>query len=245
MKVSLIFISFILLVFTPFISAQQPPVFQPGIQFTEGFSIEFSEISSYEFGKDISFIAHVFNLSNGVRLINTTVDCDYHLFDNQGRALINQQPMIFSNDGLDWDFIALKGNFSRLGSYSYLVVCNDSAAGLGGFVAVGMDITADGKQEKIFPLEFSIILFGLILIIFGLSKERYRILQVMGGLIWMVMGILTLFPGYSFINWTTLTGKVLGFILIGMGFYIFIEPSFSRDEQDKHFTQGGGVDDFQ
>ncbi len=100
---------------------------------------------------------------------------------------------------------------------------------------------------KVFPIEFSIIFFALVLIIFGLSKERYRVLQVTGGLIWMIMGILTLFPGYNLINWTTLTGKVLGFILIGIGFYISVEPAFSRDEQNEYFEQGnkrGGEDDF-
>lgn len=240
MKFSYTFIFLFLLVFTlSFVSSQAPPSFQPGVLFSEGFSIEFTEINDYGFGKDIFFNAHVFNISNGVRITNSSTDCNYHLFENTGDALISQQLMQFDNADLDWDFMVLRSNFTRLGAYSYLVVCNDSAANLGGFVSVGMKITADGKPEKIFPLEFSIVLFGLILVLFGLSKERYRLLQMMGGVIWIIMGVITLFPGYGLINWTTLTGKVLGFILIGMGFYFFVEPSFSRDEQDEYFTQEG------
>ena len=49
------------------------------------------------------------------------------------------------------------------------------------------------------------------------------------------MGVITIYPGYSFINHTTLLGKALGFILVGLGFYFLIEDSFSRNKQEDSF----------
>ena len=242
MKFSPLIIFFILLVLTvSFVSAQPP--FPSQVLFDEGFIIEFSQVDNYQFGRDLLFNAHVFNISNGVRILNASTDCNFHLFDTIGIHIINQNPMPFDSVGLDWELSILRGNFTRLGSYSYLVVCNNSAANLGGFVTVGFEVTPDGKPSDVFPVEFSIILFALVLIIFGLTKERYRILQIIGGMIWIVIGVITLFPGYNLINWTTLTGKLLGFSLIGLGFYFLIENSFSRDEQDAYFTQRGGEND--
>ncbi len=65
----------------------------------------------------------------------------------------------------------------------------------------------------------------------------------MGSMVIIVMGIITLFPGYSFINWTTLLGKALGFGLIGVGAYFLIDDAFSRDEQEVHFKVRGGEDE--
>ncbi len=58
----------------------------------------------------------------------------------------------------------------------------------------------------------------------------------------MVSGVLTLFPGYGFINHSTLMGQLLGTIGIGLGFYFMIEDSFSKDEQDEWYTQEEGGD---
>ena len=235
MKFSLIYFFLFLLVLTPMVVAQ-PPVF-PDVQFTEGFAVEFTQIQTYEFNQDILFNAHVFNLSNGVRIINTTTDCNYHLFDNRGTHILNQIPMNFDLAGLDWEINVLQPNFTRLGQYSYLVVCNDSSNNLGGLVSVGIEVTADGKEFQKFPQEFTLIIFGILFIVAGFVKERFRLLQFVGSVLLIVMGMLTLWPGYSFMNWTTLTGLTLGTILIGTGFYFMLEPAFSREKQDEYFEQ--------
>ena len=237
MKFPLIFLFLFLLVLTPMVLAQPPSSF-PVVQFTEGFAIEFTIIESYEFNQNILFNAHVFNISNGVRITNTTTDCSYHLFDNTGMHILNQIPMGFDVVGLDWELSVLQPNFTRLGEYSYLVACNDSTGNLGGLVSVAFEVTGDGRPFRIFPHQFSFIFFSFLLIGLGLVKERFRFFQYMGSILMMIMGVLTLFPGYSFINWTTLTGLALGTVLIGMGFYFLLEPAFSREEQEEHFEQG-------
>ena len=237
MKFSPIFLFLFLLVLTPMVLAQPPSSF-PAVQFTEGFAIEFTQVPAYEFNRDLTFNTHVFNLSNGVRIDNSSTDCNYHLFDNRGAIVLNQQPMVFDVLGLDFEIVVNQNNFTRLGEYSYLVVCNDSTNDLGGLVSVGFELTADGKPSRPFPIQFSLILFSFLSIGVGLVKERFRFFQYMGSILMMILGVLTLFPGYSFINWTTLTGLSLGTILIGMGFYFLLEPAFSREEQEEHFDQG-------
>ena len=237
MKFPLIFLFLFLLVLTPMVVAQPPASF-PAVQFTEGFAIEFTQVPAYEFNQDLTFNAHIFNLSNGVRIDNSSTDCNYHLFSNTGALIINQQEMVFDTFGLDYEISINQGNFTRLGEYSYLIVCNDTSNNLGGLVSVGMELTADGKPSQPFPIQFSLILFSFFLITVGLVKERFRFFQYMGSILMMILGVLTLFPGYSFLNWSTLTGLALGTILIGMGFYFMLEPAFSREEQEEHFEQG-------
>ena len=236
MKSNLLFLFLFLLVLAPFISAQPPPQTQFNVNLDVGLDIDFPKITALRINEPFKFNFHVFNRSNGLRVDNSSTNCVFHLFDNKGDHIVSEMNLPFLVLDGDWEADIKRGNFSRLGQYSSLVDCNDG--GFGGFVSFPLDVTADGFLEKDFPKEFSVILFGLLLIIFGLSKERYRMLKHIGGILWIIMGVITLYPGYGFINWTTLLGKVLGFILIGGGFYVWLEDSFSRDEQDAYFEQG-------
>lgn len=130
---------------------------------------------------------------------------------------------------------------SQLGTYRVGGFCKDGSVTQ--LVDFDFDVTANGEPFQNFPTAFVIIILGIVFIILGFFKERFRLFKHMGSIVLMVMGVITLFPGYSFINWTTLTGKVMGFSLIALGFYFLIEDSFSRDEQDERFTQRGGEDE--
>ena len=72
----------------------------------------------------------------------------------------------------------------------------------------------------------------------GFVTERLRMFKHLGSILLIIVGIITLYPGYNFINYSTLLGKALGFILIGLGFYFWIEDSFSRDKQEEGFNEG-------
>lgn len=97
-------------------------------------------------------------------------------------------------------------------------------------------ITGDGEPPQDFPTQFSIIIFGFLLIGAGLINERMRLFQYAGAMLIMVMGVLTAYPGYSFINWSTLTGKALSSIFIGCGAYFLLEPAFSRNIQTPRYS---------
>lgn len=127
---------------------------------------------------------------------------------------------------------------SDLGQYRVGGFCKDGSVTQ--LIDFTFEVTADGKDFQAFPNQFAVIGLAFILIIFGLFNERYTLLKHMGSIILMVMGVLTLFPGYNFINHTTLFGLALGSALIGIGFYFLIEGSFSRTEQEETFNQDQG-----
>jgi len=237
MKFSPIFIFLFLLVLTPFIFAQPPA--QVNLNIDTGIGIEFTKIEVFENNQVHFFNVHAFNRSDGVRLTNATTQCFLHLFDNTGFHVVNQVEMEFDTLGLDWDLNITGGNFTRNGEYSTLVTCN--ATTIGGFASFGFEVTQDGLANVVFPQQFSVIALGIILIMFGLLNPRYNLMKSMGSMFLMVMGILTLFPGYNNISHTSLFGLVLGSILIVMGFWFLIEDAFSRTSQEERFHQDQGI----
>ncbi len=139
-----------------------------------------------------------------------------------------------------FNFTLTADQTKQLGEYSVGGFCLDGS--VTNIVDFTFDVTADGQPFNVFPSEFSVILFSFLLIALGLFQERLRMFKHIGSILMMVMGVLTLFPGYSFTNWTTLQGLGLGTVLIGLGFYWLIEDNFSREEQDDSFEQEGRGD---
>lgn len=124
----------------------------------------------------------------------------------------------------------------ELGGYRVGGFCKDGSVTQ--VVDFTFDITADGKPFQAFPNQFALIGLAFILIITGLLNVRLTLLKYMGSITLMIMGVLTIFPGYNFINHTNLFGLSLGTVLIGTGFYFLIEDSFSRGKQDERFNRG-------
>ena len=153
----ILILSFLLLI--PFSSAQPPFVEIP--VFSEGYYVEFTPLGNYKNGENIQFHAHVYNISNGVRIDNSTTDCVFHLFNRTGEHVINNINMTFDLVGLDWDYEVLGGNFTTNGDYAYLVTCLDSTNELGGFVAVEFRVTTLGDNIE----TAESVLYALLLIV--------------------------------------------------------------------------------
>ena len=230
---------FLLILVTTLVTAQ-PPIFTQFVD--EGLTIDFVKITIQQQNKDFQYNFHVFNTSNGIRLTNSTTSCNFHLFMNDGVHIIQEMSIPFDVSGEDWELTVKGNNFTRLGEYAYLVDCS-STEGLGGSVSVGFEVTADSKERDTFPVEFSIIFFAFLMIAFGITEERRKLFKYAGAIMFMVMGVKVAWEGFGFINYTTLTGQLLSTVLIALGFYFLIEDSFSRDDQDQHFTQKGGAED--
>ncbi len=123
----------------------------------------------------------------------------------------------------------------QLGIHQASMVCCDGGAC--GTDTFEIEITGDGFQADVFPLEFSILIAGLVLIVVGTTQEKLRFFKHMGGILVMIMGVVTLYPGYANLNYSTLQGLALGSGSIGLGFYFLIEDSFSRDVQEQSYGQ--------
>jgi hypothetical protein len=160
-------------------------------------------------------------------------DCNITISYPNGTAFINNSPM--TNDVSYRNITITQAQNRELGILKAIHSCNNGTdAGLETF---DIFITADGREFKDFPNQFFIILLGVGFVVLGSLVDKLRLFKYLGGVLFMVMGVLTLYPGFNFINWSTLMGKAFGFILIGMGFYFLIEDSFSRSKQAEHPDQ--------
>lgn len=186
------------------------------------------QIQSFQYNEEFDLKRPCFN--NGF-FCDTSFICNITLLYPNGNVLINNQVM--TNQGSYRNITVSKLSNDQLGFIQGIESCsNSTSAGPDTFT---ISITGDGKPFQIFPQQFFIIIFTLVLVIIGLTQEKLRMFKHLGSVMMMIMGIITLYPGYSFINYSTLLGKGVGFVLIGLGFYFLIEDSFSRNKQEDGF----------
>ena len=169
---------------------------------------------------------------------SSTTNCNVSIFAPNQEILLSGIQATPTANLASYNFTLNSTQTSQLGQYSVGGFCLDGS--VTNIIDFTFDITADGKPFEAFPNQFAVILLGFLLIAFGLLNVRYTLLKHTGSIILMVMGVLTLFPGYNFINHTTLFGVALGSILVGIGFWFLIEDSFSRTKQEERFNQDQG-----
>lgn len=174
--------------------------------------------------------------NNGTYCSSSAV-CNITISYPDGRLLTNNQLM--TNQNSFHNLTLTNFNISELGIHSVVMICND----VGGDIAGNgkntfeIEVTGDGFSFRTFPLQFSVIFLGFVLIIVSYFDDRMRLLRVAGGITLMGMGVVTLFPGYANFNYSTLQGLILGVVIIGLGFFFTIQDAFSFDKQVDHFDQ--------
>ncbi len=160
-------------------------------------------------------------------------ECNITIMYPDKTLLFDNEPM--TNQGSYYNITIIQPNNNQLGVMEAIQSCyNGTKAGRDTF---NIEVTADGNSFRVFPTQFAVIIFSFILISSGFFIERLKLLTLGGSILMMLMGVVTLYPGYSFINHSTLMGKGVGTTLIGLGFYFLIQDNFSRSEQDERFTQ--------
>ncbi len=169
---------------------------------------------------------------------SSTTNCNVSIFAPNQETLISGIQGTSTANLAEYNFTLSSNQTSQLGEYTVGGFCLDGS--VTNVIDFSFDVTADGKPFEAFPNQFAVIALAFILIIFGLFNDRYTLMKSMGSIILMVMGTLTLFPGYNFINHTTLFGLALGSSLIAIGFWFLIEDSFSRTEQEQRYHQDQG-----
>ncbi len=160
-----------------------------------------------------------------------SAECNLSVFDPAEIILLDGISATRASTGAFYNFTVNNTQTNVLGTYRVGGFCKDGSVTQ--LIDFTFDITADGKVFHIFPTQFGVILFAFLLVGLGVFQEKLRLFKHLGSILMMIMGVLTLFPGYAFINWTTLMGKAIGFSLIGLGVYFLIEDSFSRDTQEE------------
>lgn len=196
MKRILIFLLVMSILVLPGVMAVPP--FIQGNAFTEGYEIQFPAEFDLVQNQNYTFSFHVFNISNGkaINETNSATTCNFHLFDNASNHLVQIQKNTVA-DFFDYKFLVVGGNFSTIGSYSYIIQCEDQAGDLGGFESVEFYVTANGQMAEEADVKFyiGIIFFFLsisILLFIGFYKEGKWQMKMTYGLFSYVFFIIAL-----------------------------------------------------
>ena len=87
---------------------------------------------------------HVMN-TTGLLLDNSTVSCEFHLYNSSGNHIIKNPYMDFSSSGVDFEQ-KVSASLAQTGVYTYIINCNTSL--IGGFLSTEFEITPSGKDEE-------------------------------------------------------------------------------------------------
>lgn len=151
-----------------FISAV-PPFAQENV-FTEGYEIKYPQDGTLKLNLNHTFSFHIYNISNGVPIDNSSTNCIFHLYESSGKHILEVNAEYDTGSlNNEWEVFVDGGNFSELGEQCYLIQCNSSLLGLGGFASVGFEVTPSGNPsptsgESILYFVFVTVLFGIFLL---------------------------------------------------------------------------------
>lgn len=135
-----LFFLIVILVTTSLVQSA-PPVTQIQ-EFAEGFIIEGSPQEYLTQNQDYQYNFFVFNISNGVKVTNTSVSCIFYLADDSG-AVIYYSHVPYNSPGY-FGLTISGGNFSRLGHYGYGTNCNSSI--MGGSTVSFFEVSPSGYE---------------------------------------------------------------------------------------------------
>lgn len=91
-------------------------------------------------------------------------------------------------------------------------------------------VTFTGSDETAFPVQLTILLIGFIGIGISYLNKRLRLMKIGGAIIAMVIGVLTIYPGYAGLSFDNVLGLLVGFVSIGVGGYYALEDFWTKDE---------------
>ena len=220
-----VFIPLFLLLISISIVLAVPPVTEVFLGDT-GFQIEYPYFPYIQQGRDFDFNAHVFNLTSGNPIV-TGATCYFHLYNNTGKHLLELEDNVTSHN-FDYIFNVGGRNFTRIGSYAYIISCNTSTEG--GFVEVPFEVTETGTEAATPDTEAELLLYfalaiSVLILILAFYKDDHN-LAAISGMIQIVLGGYIIAVGFSPL--TNTLSNALGIILIAIGFYIFLRSSIEN-----------------
>lgn len=153
---------------------QAAPPFQTGT-FTNGYEIKVPPIIVLKQNTNFDFNFHVFNISNGLPIDNSSTSCFLHIYNSTGEQITVDVPHIESNIPNEWEITVLGGNFSQTGVMGYSVQCNSTT--LGGFTTNNFLVTGSGQEvstsASLIYILVSLFIFGMFafFLYLGMSAE--------------------------------------------------------------------------
>lgn len=139
-----------------------------------GFYIETPSNLIKKYNTDVNFTSQVFRLNDSYAIIDG-ISCDFSLYDSQGVLLYSSPTLTTTTNTYDYVFFIDKNNFTRLGNYEYIIICNNTDEG--GYTRNSIIITPKGLNEIsenfliIYFLIFMVLVFfSLFFIIMNITK---------------------------------------------------------------------------
>lgn len=234
-----VLILFLFLISLTVISAQPP--FQPTI-IDQGIEIVFPQFETLKQGENFTYHFHTMNLTDGTFLTDSEVTCSFHLYNSTGNHIVQFNNNVPYNAPLDWEVLILGGNFTDKGLYGYLFECNSTSIGIGGSVAIGMEVTPTGMIiENSESLLYFIVAFGVFLLFiisfYFMLITPYGNKRDEGGAVIQLTKLKYVKLGFILLTWVLLTwflnilvGISENFIILTMysGFFGFIFDLMNR-----------------
>jgi hypothetical protein len=145
---------------------------------------------------------------------DSSFTCNLTLETPNKKVIINNKMM--SMNGSFYNFSI--GPQASMGIYNKIMNCeNGTAAGTN---TEPIEITGDGLPFRTFPITYVIIIIAFLFLTFNTylnKKFKTEGFTIFGSSLLLIAGIITLYPGYNYTNWSTLEGLAIGMILIGLG----------------------------
>lgn len=171
---------------------------------TQGFDIVYPKNPAFMQGEGFKLHFHVFNISNGMPINPSTASCNIHIYNKSNSHILNQNLTIDSN-GQEYAITLNSTMSSEIGEYPYIVMCNQTANNLGGYISNTYEVTQDGRyySENTTALPFIIFVLGVVGIFFWFGSmlkedewaQGLKLLMYLGGLAILIIG-----AGYLLVN---------------------------------------------
>lgn len=170
--------------------------------------IEYPKIFVMKQNEDFHLRFHAFNKTDGKLLTNETINCTLNIYDSSGEGILRKENLEFNISHTENDcqncfgLHILGGNFSEVGSYSYLIRCSN--VGIGGVASVGFEVTPLGlSQTTSQGIGSAIYLILMIVLMFVFGFIGSKMLKTEN---WWILGIFLMFLSSLFLVYNTWLG---------------------------------------
>lgn len=194
------------------------PAVSTTINTNTGLEIKYPSYENIVQNHYFDFNFHVFNISDGLPVSNTTVSCNFHLYNQSGDHIwtfSNLSHDAASEHGIvnEWVARVNGNNFTTQGVYSYIIQCNSSSHG--GFLSTNFIVSPEGVDGS---LNFFIIIsfFLICLAVFAIAIRNIP-MTIIGSFALMSWGVYTAVNGFGLIKNTQT--EIFSVVMIAFGMY--------------------------
>ena len=168
------------------------------------------------YGQEGKSVDIKFPCTNDGVICDSSYVCNTSVYSPSNNRILNN--VIATRNQIDYNITINQNLTSEFNYYKLDLSCTNGL--LNGSATYYIEVTADGNPYRNVPIVY--IMIGLALIFLILNKYvgntfRTEVLKIFSGILFIIAGILTIYPGFNYTNWSTLEGLSFGLVLTGLG----------------------------